>query len=183
VSILVPLDANGRGVLVYAWICTALFSVTAILAAIFASTFLRGLAIVVALVLFAAGMIVFLAAYLRAIARSRYEQVSVAGVYLMMGGVAPTPVRRSLFAALMVQTVVALTTASVRPYTTLAFGVLVPLFGLALCGLWSVLYGDFPERRSTDTGEGAAEEGSQPGEPHDEEDDRVGHHDHEERGE
>ena len=34
-------------------------------------------------------MIIFLVAYLRSIGRSRYEVISVAGVYLMMGGVAP----------------------------------------------------------------------------------------------
>ena len=91
-------------------------------------------------------MIVFFVAYLRAISRSRYSVISVAGVYLMTGGVAPNPVRRTLYGALAAQIVVALATASIRPYTSLAFGVLVPLLGLSLCGLWSAAHGEFPGR-------------------------------------
>jgi hypothetical protein len=39
---------------------------------------------------------------------------------------------------------VASASSTKRPYTSLAFGVLVPLFGLALCGLWSSVGGTFP---------------------------------------
>jgi hypothetical protein len=145
-SFLVPTDVEGRRILAFAWRATVLFSVTAIVAAIWTTLFLRVVAVTVALLLFAAGMIIFLVAYLRAIGRSRYEVISVAGVYLMTGGVAPATVRRSLYGALAVQTVVALATASARPYSSLAFGVLVPLLGLALCGLWSAVCGTFPPR-------------------------------------
>lgn len=147
-----PDGAKGRGILAFAWLSTAAFAVTATLAAISPSTFLRVVAVTVALVAFGIGMIVFLFAYLQAIGRSRYDVISVVGVYLLVGKVAPAPVRRSLFAALAVQVVVALTTASVRPYTSLAFGVLVPLLGVALCGLWSARFGDFPERSATPPG-------------------------------
>jgi hypothetical protein len=145
-SLLVPTDVEGRGIIAFAWQATALFSVTAIVAAIWPSLFLRVVAVTVALLLFAVGMILFLVAYLRSIGRSRYELISVAGVYLMTGGVASAPVRRSLYAALAAQTVVALATASARPYSSLAFGVLVPLLGLALCGLWSARWGTFAPR-------------------------------------
>ena len=67
-------------------------------------------------------------------ARSRREELSVAGLFLLSGS-APSDVRRLLLGALAVQTAVALATASVRPFTPLAFGVLVPTFGLGLCGL------------------------------------------------
>ena len=142
----VPAGAKGRGILAFSWEATAVFSVTAILAAISPTQLLRVVALTVALVLFAVGMLTFFVAYLRSIGRSRYEVISVAGIYLMMGGVAPLPVRRSLYGALAAQIVVALATASARPYTSLAFGVLVPLFGLALCGLWSAAHGTFPRR-------------------------------------
>jgi len=145
-SFFVPADAKGRRILSFAWQATAVFSLTAVVAAISPSLFFRVVAVIVALVLFAVGMIVFLVAYLRSIGRSRYEVISVAGIYLMTGSVAPMPVRRSLYAALAVQIVVALATASVRPYTSLAFGVLVPLLGLALCGLWSSVGGTFAPR-------------------------------------
>ncbi|MEO5841263.1 MAG: hypothetical protein ABIQ73_22560 [Acidimicrobiales bacterium] len=145
-SFFVPSSVVGRRILSFAWLATAAFALTAIAAAISPSLFLRVVAVTVALVLFGLGMIMFLIAYLRSIARSRYEVISVAGIYLLMGGVAPTPVRRSLYSALAVQVVVALATASARPYTSLAFGVLVPLLGLALCGLWSSVGGTFPPK-------------------------------------
>ena len=145
-SFLVPTGVEGRRIVAFAWQSTALFSVTAIVAAISPTMFFRVVAVTVALLLFSVGMIIFLVAYLRSIGRSRYEVVSVAGVYLMFGGVAPVPVRRSLYGALAAQIVVALATASARPYSSLAFGVLVPLLGLALCGLWSAACGTFPPR-------------------------------------
>ena len=145
-SVLVPYDVKGRRIIAFAWQTTAVFTITAVLAAIWSSSFLRVVALTVALVWFAIGMIVFFVAYLRAIARSRYAVISVAGVYLMTGGVAPNAVRRPLYGALATQIVVALATASVRPYTSLAFGVLVPLLGLALCGLWSAGCGTFPPK-------------------------------------
>jgi hypothetical protein len=157
-SFFVPVDVKGRRIISFTWQSTALFSVTAIVTAISPSLFFRVVAVTVALVFFGLGMIVFLVAYLRSIVRSRYEVISVAGVYLMTGGVAPAAVRRSMYAALAVQIVVALITASVRPYSSLAFGVLVPLLGLALCGLWSSVGGTFPPRADADTAELEEEE-------------------------
>ncbi len=37
-------------------------------------------------------------------------------------------------------------TAGVRLYTNLAAGILVPVFGLALCGLWAARHGRFAAR-------------------------------------
>jgi len=145
-SFFVPPEVKGRRIISFTWQATVVFSVTAIVTAISPTLFFRVVAVTVALVFYALGMLVFLAAYLRSIGRSRYEVISVAGIYLMLGGVAPPAVRRSLYSALAVQIVVALATASVRPYTSLAFGVLVPLLGLALCGLWSSVCGTFPPR-------------------------------------
>jgi hypothetical protein len=51
-----------------------------------------------------------------------------------------------MLGALGLQIVVGIAGAAVRPYTSLAFGVLVPLFGLAMCGLWSATSGAFPAR-------------------------------------
>jgi hypothetical protein len=143
-----PAGVKGRGIIAFSWQATALFAITAILAAITPSA-LRVPALTVALVLFAIGMIIFLVAYIVAIGRSRYAVISVVGVYFMSGGVAPKEVRVSLLGALGVQIVVGVATAAVRPYTSLAFGVLVPLFGLAMCGLWSATSGVFPARGET----------------------------------
>jgi hypothetical protein len=128
---------------------TALLTVTA-LAGAHSEGFLRNLAAVVSFGLFAVGIVAFFGAYARAVSRSRFESISVAGLYLLMGST-PRAVQIRLLGSLAVEVVVAvatsLATASVRPFTPLAFGLLVPMFGLACCGLWAAYHGVFPDRR------------------------------------
>ncbi len=102
-------------------------------------------AAVVDLTLFTMGFAAFVLAMVKAAARSRREVLSVVGVYFLSGS-APARTRRIMLGALGAQVTVALTTAAIRPYTALAFGVLVPLFGLGSCGVWAAFYGEFPER-------------------------------------
>jgi hypothetical protein len=45
-----------------------------------------------------------------------------------------------------VQIALAVLTASLRPFTPLAFGVLVPVYGLGLMGLWGARHGVFASR-------------------------------------
>ena len=129
------------------WWGTAVFGLTAV-AAVLARP-LRPVALVVAVFLFAAGCVGFGAAYVRGVRRSRSDRVTVAGLYLLSGS-APSDVRRSLLGALGVQIVLALATAIARPYTSLAAGTLVPVFGLGLCGLWAARHGAFPPRDGPD---------------------------------
>jgi hypothetical protein len=120
-----------------------------VVAAVAAATVPDALAVpaaVLDLVLFALGLAAFVAALVRAAGRSRREELSVSGLFLLSGS-APADVRRALLGALAVQTVVALATAGVRPFTPLAFGVLVPTFGLGACGLWAARSGSFPARK------------------------------------
>ncbi len=51
-----------------------------------------------------------------------------------------------MLTALGVQIGVALVTASIRVFTSLAFGILVPVWGLGLLGLWCARYGEFEPR-------------------------------------
>jgi len=127
------------------WGGTGLFVVMASAAAV-APDAMGTRAAVVDGALFVVGCIAFLLAYGRAIRRSGSEQLSVTGVYFLSGS-APAAVKRSLLGALAVQVVMAAVTASVRPYTSLAFGILVPVFGLGMTGLWGARYGEFPERQ------------------------------------
>jgi hypothetical protein len=136
---------NGRWIIGVALWGTALFTVSAVLAAAWPSVF-RLPAAVVALVLFALGIPMFLVAYARAIGRSRTELVSVAGVFFL-AGCAPRAVQVRMLGALAVQVVVAVATASVRPFSSLAYGVLVPMFGIACAGLWGAFHGTFPARQ------------------------------------
>jgi hypothetical protein len=98
------------------------------------------------LILFALGILLFVRTLLVAAERSRREELSVAGIWFLSGS-APPPIRRWLLGAMAVQVVVAFATAAIRPFTALAFGILVPMFGLGLCGLWGARHGTFPPRR------------------------------------
>lgn len=123
---------------------TALFGVAAAAAAAVPEQLATPVA-VLDVVLFGAGLGAFTAALVAAAARSRHEELTVSGLFLLTGS-APAPVRRALLGALAVQTVVALATASARPFTPLAFGILVPTLGLGACGLWAARHGTFPPR-------------------------------------
>lgn len=134
---------EGRSIILASWLGTAAFTVTAVGADLVAG--LRVLALTVAATLFLAGCAVFIVAYLRAIGRSRTDAISVIGLFFLSGS-APRSVRRNLLGSLAVQIVVAIVTASIRPYTSLAAGTLVPVYGLGLCGLWASRYGTFEPR-------------------------------------
>jgi hypothetical protein len=94
---------------------------------------------------FVAGCGLFLWSYAIAVGRSRTEVLSVIGIYFLTGS-APRAVRRRLLGALLAQSVVVVVAAGVRPYSALAFGVLAPMLGLGLVGLWGARFGTYPER-------------------------------------
>ena len=114
---------------------------------------LRDVFVGVSLVLFGVGTIVMAIGLLRAIGRSRYEAISVADLFLLTG--APRPIRWWLQSALTVQIVASFVAAGMRPFTGVAFGILVPVFGLAASGWWSARYGTFGERSGTGGAPGA----------------------------
>jgi hypothetical protein len=123
---------------------TAVFVVTSVLAALVKS--FEIVALFVSLLLFAAGTATFLWALVVAAGRSREREMTVAGLFLLQGS-APRDVRRRLLGALAAEVVVGLGVAIARPFTSLAFGLLVPVYGLALAGLWGARHGTFPPRR------------------------------------
>jgi hypothetical protein len=124
---------------------TGVFVVASALAAGWPDTFLP-LSVPVDLLLFAAGCGAFLWAYALAIGRSRYETITMAGLFFLGDDVAPADVARLLRGALGVQVVVAVTAAALRPFTALAFSVLVPMLGLGLMALWAAAHGRFPAK-------------------------------------
>ena len=127
------------------WAGTVIFAVTAVAAAVAPET-CKPLALLTAIALFVAGCGIFLWALVLVGARSRTDQMEQAQIWFLTGPPTPPEVRRSLLGALAVQVVVSLVTAGVRPYTSLAAGVLVPMWGLGLCGLWAARHGAFPPR-------------------------------------
>jgi hypothetical protein len=139
---------TGRAIVVADAVGTALFAGTAVLEAVLLQHWTEVLGVAVAMVLFALGCVAFLLGYARAVRRSRTEELSISGLFLLAGPAVPSPVKRQLGLLLAIQVTVALTTALVRSYTPLAFGVLVPVFGVGLNGLWAARHGRFPRRAS-----------------------------------
>jgi hypothetical protein len=109
--------------------------------------------VAVDLALFAIGCFAFIWSYFSGVQRSRTDEISVAGLFALAGGVAPRRITMVMNSCLAAQVVVGLIGAIVRSSTdgragsTLAFGVLVPIFGLGLNGLWSSRLGVFPPRQ------------------------------------
>lgn len=134
---------------------TAIFVVSATAAAVFFTPFFRATGVLVSLVLFAIGVASFIWGYFTAAQRSRYDNIAVASLYFLVGHVATAKVRRLMNGSLIVQGLCGLITALARTSTngragsTLAFGVLVPLFGLGLNGLWCSRNGLFSPLENT----------------------------------
>ncbi|HKE76183.1 MAG TPA: hypothetical protein VKB57_21380 [Acidimicrobiales bacterium] len=145
-------DAGGaageRMIVLDRW-ATIVFAVVAVAAAV-APDPLEFVAVPVFLALFVLGCGAFLWAYAAAISRSRYDEVSVGGAFFLAGDVAPPAVARMFRILLAVQVVVAVAAAAVRPFTALAFAVLVPVVGLGLMALWGAYHGRFPPRGAPD---------------------------------
>jgi hypothetical protein len=137
------LEHAGSGIVRATWIGTAVFLMAAIAA--LADSSLELVAVVTDLLLFLGGMITFLWAYAIAIRRSREVLIGIGGLYFLQGS-APVAIRLRLLGALAIQVAAAFATAGLRPFSGLAFGILVPLWGLGLCGLWGARYGTFPLR-------------------------------------
>ena len=133
---------------------TALFLVTLGIAIPFrAESFAQVLIAVVSIVLFAIGIATSLWAYTTALERSRTQEVGVANLYLLTGPTAPKDEKRWMSAALAVQVVAAVVGASVGvtglqqgDVNALAFGVLVPMFGIGMNGAWAARYGSYGPR-------------------------------------
>ena len=144
-------EIPGPAIINGAWAGTGLFVATAALATIDPDG-LSGPGVAVDLGLFAVGCAAFLWAYAVAVSRSRTDAIGIGGLYFLQGS-APRVVQLRLLIPLAIQVVVAIATSSMRPYTAVAFGILVPIFGLGLSGLWGARYGHFDAR----SGSGAAE--------------------------
>ncbi|MGD9702116.1 MAG: hypothetical protein AB7Q42_06580 [Acidimicrobiia bacterium] len=109
--------------------------------------------IVVSLALFGLGIFAFIWSYFSAVERSRTDEIGVANLFLLTGRTAPAPVRRVMSAALALQVLVAVSAAAagfsgLQPdeLNPMAFGILVPMFGMGLNGLWASRHGSFGPR-------------------------------------
>lgn len=132
---------------------TAVFAFTAWYSAIVFTTPAQWIGAITAMVLFGIGVFAFLWSYWSAVQRSRTHEIAVTQLYLLMGVAIPSPVRRTMNLALVLQFAVAIATTLVRPNgpdgnpgSSLAVGFLVPMLGFGLNGLWAATHGEFSVR-------------------------------------
>ena len=136
---------TGLRIVQTSWLSTALFAVVSAVA-VLADGAPRTVAAAIDIALFVIGVGIFIWAYAIAVARSRTDEMGIGGLFFLAGDVAQTAPRRHLRLSLTMQVVVSLVAASLRLYTVVAFGVLVPTLGLALMGLWGARHGRFGPR-------------------------------------
>ena len=144
----------GEHVLRSTTVVTGVFVVSTT-AAVLAAGPVRLVAVAVDLVLFAVGSLLFLAAFAVAVGRSRTEEVTLGRTFLLTGS-PPSPLRRRFWVLLVIQVVVALVAASVRPYTSVAFAVLAPMSVLGAMAWYGARYADDAARRQVAAGADAA---------------------------
>ncbi|MDQ1504886.1 MAG: hypothetical protein QOD57_2613 [Actinomycetota bacterium] len=129
----------GHSVIIASLVGTGLFAVTAIPAAAGVDAF-KLPAATVSLALFVVSIPLSLLSLARAAVRTaRQEDRITVGSLFFLQGSAPRPVRRLLLGSLLAALAVTVVTASGEP-----FGVLQPVFPLALCAWWAACYGTFP---------------------------------------
>ncbi len=124
---------------------TTVFSVLAVAGVTLGGAWV-GVLVVLSAVLFLVGSVACLWAFAIAVRRSREVEIAPTQLYFLTGGCAPVAVRNRFLVLLAVQVVVGLVAASIRPFTGVAFGILVPMFGLGASGLWAARNGVFPDR-------------------------------------
>lgn len=120
----------------------------AVIVAFFSSEDVRNTVAVGFSAVFVAGAILFSWAFLIAASRSRSEDVTVAGAFFLAGSI-DAPDRRWAFGLLTAQTAIGVAGAASDLYTTMAFGILVPMFGLGVIAFLGSAHGAFRHRKST----------------------------------
>jgi hypothetical protein len=128
---------------------TVLFAVTAVPAAAGVDAF-KLPAAGLSLVLFVVSLPLSLLALARAAVRTarQEDRITVGGLFFLQGS-APRPVRRFLLGSLLASLALVVVTVSGEP-----FGVLQPVFPLALCAQWAARHGTFPRIPDPDTDTG-----------------------------
>jgi hypothetical protein len=146
---------QGAAIIRSAWAGTLVFVAATAVAVVIPSA--RIPVVVVDLLLFVAGSGLYLWGWGVAAGRSREDEISLWNL-ILLEDVAPGAVRRRLLGALVIQIVVAAATCWIT--AALAFGWLVPVWGLAHCEYWSARYGLFVPRTQA-----RAQARAQPGMP------------------
>jgi len=134
----------GANIIAASWLGTVALAATTALGSVVRQTDIA--ALVVSLIMFLVGVVAFFAAFVRAVGVRREEEIGVMNLFFLDHS-APKAVRRSLLASLAVEIATALVGAALHPNTSLAFGILAPVYGLSMGGLWGARHGTFPKRQ------------------------------------
>lgn len=141
----------GRWILAVSWASTLLFTMVSVAAAVRpgsssgSSPALQAF-FATSMAFFVLGCALFALDLVLIAGRSRESLMGIGGLFFLAGS-APRSVQWHLLGSFGAQVVVSIAAAAVRPFTPLAFGILAPTLGLALCGLWAVRHGVFEPRR------------------------------------
>lgn len=141
--------SQGRSIVQASWLGTGFFVVAATAASIDPDDLGAAFA-ALSVVYLVVGIGLFLVALAVAASRSRTDAIGVGGLFFLQGS-APRSVQVHLMASLALEVIVAFVAATVRIYTPLAFGLLVPMYGLGLAGLWGARHGTFGPRSAPPT--------------------------------
>ncbi len=136
---------QGQRIIASAWIGTAVYVVATAIATFVPEA--RIPVVVVDLLLLLAGSGLYFWGWGLAARRSRQDQITLWNL-ILLEDVAPNRVRARLLGALAVEVIVAAATCWIT--AALAFGWLVPVWGLAHCEFWGARYGVFPARTPPD---------------------------------
>ncbi|QGG95578.1 hypothetical protein [Actinomarinicola tropica] len=137
-------EAPGRGLICASWAGTAVLAAI-VAAGVVAIDDVGPLVVAVSGALFVLGSVAFFVAYAIAVGRSRHELIGIGGLYFM-SGTAPAPVRRSMMWSLGLQVALVVVAVAARPFSSLVFTSLAPVFGLGLAGWWVARHGRFAPR-------------------------------------
>lgn len=126
---------------------TGVFLAVTLLSLVTQADAVQYLSLAVAALLFLGGSVAWCIGFLRAVGRSRDDEINLAGLFYLTGS-APDDVRRSFLGLWIAQWVI----AALSIVVTLVmkdsppFGVLAPVWGIGLITWWASLHATFPPR-------------------------------------
>lgn len=127
---------------------TAVFALVQVAAVIHPVGFVAAISLAWSALLFLAGAVLFVVGFVVGAGRSRDDTVTMAGMIWLVDA-APPDIARRLRLLIVGQVVIACLAAIARPFTVLAFGILVPTFGLGLVVWYAARFGQFQSITST----------------------------------
>lgn len=143
-GIIAAFVGQGSYLVIASWVGTAVLVVVSILGLVALDTF-APLVVGVSGLMFVAGSVAFFMAYAKAVSRSRFEMIGVGGLYFL-SGTAPKHIRRSMMWSLGIQVAFVIGVIVAKPFSSMVFTSLAPVYPIGLAGCWGALYGKFLPR-------------------------------------